>query len=71
MVESTLTIPPGSRDMVSGLIVPGTAAATIVFKPTALGARPAFFKATSDVPGQTQLSVTLRGFARRSGGGGF
>ncbi len=60
---TSLTVPAGTRDALSGNVNPGTASATVTFSPAVLGARPAFLNATSDANGGSEkLVVALRGF---------
>ncbi|MBL8923652.1 MAG: hypothetical protein JNJ54_32660 [Myxococcaceae bacterium] len=57
-----LTIPAATRDMASNAIVPGTAKATLSFRPAVLGPRQATFTGQTDARNQPSFTVALRGF---------
>ncbi|MCA2980190.1 MAG: hypothetical protein INH37_18120, partial [Myxococcaceae bacterium] len=56
-----LTVPAGRRDTATGDIVPGSAKATLSFRPAILGQRSGTLAATTDVRNQPNVAVPLRG----------
>lgn len=58
---TALTIPAATRDATTKMIVPGTAKASLQFKPTVLGAKNGTLKATTDLKSQAQIGAALKG----------
>jgi hypothetical protein len=57
-----LTVPAATRDMATNAIVPGTAKATLSFRPAVLGPRQGTFTGQTDARNQPSFTVALRGF---------
>jgi len=59
---TALTVPAATRNAATNAIVPGTAKATLSFRPTVLGPRQGTFNGSTDARNQPSFTVALRGF---------